>query len=273
MARGEILISREMAIGDVLMTTPIVRAVKEKYPNTPIIYETKCPQLLHGNPYIKRIVESAPGTFDIKIRPRYEDSFNENAIDAMAKTSGVKIDSRRMEIYLPTEPMPDFGGPFVVVHTGKSWISRTWPIDRFVMVMSWIVTHGYRVIIVGNEVTDLVHWPGVFDMRGVSFALVTSFMRIASFFVGIDSAPANIAKAVGCPAFVIYGCVHPETRYADSTEYPIWAGHLECAGCRNKTSATSVECRYEGDSGRTPRCLTEITPEMVIDEIKRRMNL
>ena len=48
----KILFRRKGAMGDVLLTTPTIRALKKKYPQSFIVYETDCPDVLKDNPYI-----------------------------------------------------------------------------------------------------------------------------------------------------------------------------------------------------------------------------
>ena len=55
----KVLIVRFGSLGDVLLTTPLLRALKTGWPDMAVDYFTKpaAAQLLHGNPYINRIHE------------------------------------------------------------------------------------------------------------------------------------------------------------------------------------------------------------------------
>ncbi|HZY09621.1 MAG TPA: glycosyltransferase family 9 protein, partial [Bacteroidota bacterium] len=55
---NRILISRMKFIGDVVLTTPIIRAVREKYPDAYIAYlgDKLAVSLLENNPYLDEII-------------------------------------------------------------------------------------------------------------------------------------------------------------------------------------------------------------------------
>lgn len=68
MSNKKFLLLRFSSIGDILLTTPIVRCLKNAYPESEIIYLTKKNYLplLEGNPYIDRLIGIQNNVFEIK---------------------------------------------------------------------------------------------------------------------------------------------------------------------------------------------------------------
>lgn len=265
-----ILFRRKGARGDVLLTTPIVRELKKKYPKSFLVYETDCPDVVKDNPYIDRIEKcvSKPDSYDIILTPLYRYDMSKNAIDVMAKTCRVELSSKKIEIYLTADQIRwaknklDSSKQHIAFHTGRAWPSKEWEIDKFRDVIQHYKNEGYGVIEIGNKQTQ---YTGVgTNCRGCSIKQTAALIKECCVFVGIDSACAHLAKAVGTPACVIYGSVDPSSPKSDAVEYPIWLDDLECKGCRGRTSALWVECCKP-----EVYCLTRITPEMVIETVDK----
>ena len=268
--KPSILLRRKGAKGDVLMVTPIARQLKEKYPESFLVVETESPDIIAGNPDIDHVVRyiPKPGDYDIVLSPRYEDDPGGNAIDVMAKQCKVKLDNRKMDIFLSPDQIRwaknkiDMSKRYLAFHTGRTWASREWKIEGFRDVASYFLDCGYDIVELGDRQTNYMGLGN--DCRGCSIKQTAALIRECVVFVGIDSVCANLAKAVGTAAFIIYGCVDPNTRNADAIEFPIWIDDLECKGCRNRTSAEYVEC-----SKPEIYCLTMVKPDMVIKGVEK----
>lgn len=265
-----ILIRRKGAMGDVLLTTPIIRELKKKFSGSILVYETDCPDVLKNNPYVDRTEKyvSKPDEYDIVLDPRYEKEMDKNAIDTMARQCDVTLSNKKLEIYLTDDQINwaknkiDANKRCIAFHTGRAWKSKEWQIDKFRQVIKHYVDNGYNIIETGNR--DTRHTGLGMDFRGCSIKQTAALIKECCVFVGIDSGCAHLAKAVGTPACVIYGSVDPSSPRSDAIEYPVKIEDLECKNCRGRTSAEWVEC----DKPEV-YCLTRITPEMVIETIDR----
>lgn len=240
---ANILIQRKGAIGDVLMITPILKALKNTYPESRIYVETQCPQLIENNPNIDEIISTANvNNFDLVYQLEYENYPGEIRIDSMACQAGVKLPDRKMEVFLKEPNKLSINKPYVVFHTGKSWPNRELSIDKWADVAEYIKKQGLNIAEVGTSTTERIPVDGITDFRNRQWGFVSKLIRDAEFFIGIDSACSNLAKAVQTPAFIFYGCVNPLVMLADAIEYPIIAKNLDCIGCRDRSSAHYVEC-------------------------------
>jgi ADP-heptose:LPS heptosyltransferase len=266
----KILIRRKGARGDVLLTTPIIRELKKMFPDSILVYETDCPDVLKNNPYVDRTEKHAsrPDDYDMVLTPRYEKEMEKNAIDTMARQCGIVLSSKKLEVYLTdgltawAQNKIDPRKRYIAFHTGRAWLSKEWQIDKFKKVMGHYLSKGYGIVETGNAQT-LYTGLGL-NYRNCSILQTAALIKECCVFVGIDSGCAHLAKAVGTPACVIYGSVDPLSPKSDAVEYPIRIEDLDCKGCRGRTSAEWVEC----DKPEV-YCLTRITPEMVITTIDR----
>lgn len=240
---ANILLIRKGAKGDVLMTTPVIRAVKKAYPESRIYFETQCPELIQGNPNIEQIIStSKKEQFDLIYELEYEAFPGEIRIDAMSRQVGIKLDNRKMEVFLDEPTKLPIDNPYVVFHTGKSWPNRELSIEKWAQIAEYLISLNYRIAEIGTSETENIPIDGIIDLRSQSWGFVSRLIREAEFFVGIDSACSNLAKALQTPAFIFYGCVNPQVMLADAVEYPIIAHGLDCIGCRDRSSSHYVEC-------------------------------
>lgn len=259
-----ICIRRAGAIGDVLMTTPIIRALKNKYPAADITYVTNSPQMLENNPHIENIVTTEKKVYDKDITLAYEDFPGEIRIDTMARQAEVTLSSRRMEVFFP-EIEINLPEKYIVIHTGISWKNRMWPIDRWKQLCDMVRKDNDDIYLyfVGTKQTDIIEGDNSIDARSKGWSYVATLLKKAMFFLGIDSAVSNLAKAVRCKAYIFYGCVNPKVMLADADETPLIYREIDCFGCRDKSSEVYVECIKD-----EPYCLTNIKAKEVYEKIK-----
>lgn len=262
-----ILVIRRGAIGDVLYTTPVIRELAKQHPKVPITYVTNCPQLIQNNPHLTTVRSADTSQFEKVIHLNYEDFPDKNLIEVMMKQAGIRSNpytKKTLDIYIGNMKLKRKEKK-ITIHTGRTWASREWPIDRFRVVVKYFLDKGFDIYEVGGRETQLTGLFGTTAIIESSWENVTDHIRESTFFLGLDSAPSVIAKAVRTPAFILYGCVDPKTRYTNVKEYPIWDNNLECKGCRGRVKgAVIVECKLGHN-----KCLTDISPEAVIDKIEK----
>lgn len=257
---ANILVRRQGAIGDVLMITPVLRALKKTYPESRLYVETQCPQLLEENRNIEQIINTSNNNhFDLTYELEYEAFPGEIRIDSMSRQAGVQLDNRKMEVFLNEPKKMPIERPYVVFHTGKSWPNRELSIDKWAGIARYLQERGYRIAETGTSATERIPVDGIADFRDRQWGFVSKLIRDSEFFVGIDSACSNLAKALQVPAFIFYGCVNPAVMLADAIEYPIIAKNLDCLGCRDRSSAHYVEC-----DKMEPFCCTTIEVQDII---------
>jgi ADP-heptose:LPS heptosyltransferase len=221
--RYQVLVIRRAAAGDVLFTTPIVAALKAKWPLSEIRVLTKFPEIFRDSPNVldASSTEYPRDQFDFvfDLDLAYERRPQMHVLDAYAEACGFELKEthRRLSIHLRPEERrfaAQFAGAnLAVIHAGPTaWPGRNWAKDRFEQVIRYLKSRGFDVAVVGR----IDNW----TFSEVDFNLVgtttihelAAILERAKLFFGIDSFPANLAQAVGCPALVLFGAISPEYR-------------------------------------------------------------
>ncbi len=139
------------------MCTPVFKALKDKYPLAAIILQTKSPELVQNNPYLSSIIQhSDKRAYDLDYTLCYEKEPGKNRIDTMAKQAKVTLKSRKMEVFF-RKIERKVQDKYIVVHTGKSWPNRMWPMDKWSRLIKAIVKkYSFQVCFVGTKETDII---------------------------------------------------------------------------------------------------------------------
>ena len=127
------------------------------------------------------------------------------------------------------------------------------------------------VVVVGREVSVPLgpnrRLPGkIIDLQGKlsSFDLV-SVIGAAAAHVGIDSFPAHVAQAMGVPAIVFFGSVHPQARlWSNAASYPLVA-ELSCLGCYHLHIEPSIPFCMRRDRA----CERDVSAERIREAFER----
>lgn len=271
-----ILVHRPGAHGDVLLLTPALRALRDRYPLALIEVSTKCPAMLAGLEWVKVASHARSWydeTFDLSPeRGGYEPRPEVHIVQAFADTLRVRLPRNwRLEMAASDVDMAwaqrlARGERVALVHPGPScWPGKCWPLDRFEDVVRFLKRRGYLTVSVGD---DHAHGVGA----DVALAGKTSpqqlyaLARHASLFVGIDSMPQHVASAADTPSVVLFGptnpraIVRPTPRIvavqADVAQIPCVGEHG-----RRKVPVTQAPC--DG------ACIRGVTVDMVMRAVER----
>lgn len=269
-----IIVKRAGAQGDVILATPVIRALRILYPMSSIIVKTVCRDVLAGNPDITE-VNAAPGVKDsdfvVDLDMAYEKAPFKHIIQAYAEAANVQLlteDDWRPRLY-PTDTarivalqrMPATAR-YAILHPGaiSGWVGRQWPMQHWVKVATMIESFGYKTVLVGNEATPKI--PSTLDFRNVSFAHFVAIMERASLFVGLDSMPFHVAQATGTPSVVLFGSVDPSLRIVPGAPViPVVAEGVGCLGCHHYQAAPRT-CTSHCLRGKEI-CMEQLSPDQV----------
>ena len=245
----KIAVHRSGAVGDVLLTTPIIHSLKRQYAEAEIRVSTHHREVFARNPDIaKNEIEPLAYTDGywkvVNLDMAYEREPLVHAVEAYARACNVEIDlSNPNDLPRVTvgdderswaRQIMDREKPSVVIHTGPTaWAGRNWPLDRFQDVARMMKRGGWSVVQVGahgaamNE-TDL-------DLIGkTGFHQLAAVIERSSLFVGLDSMPMHLAQAFQRPLVGIFGCIDPALRLY---RLPIFTGvvanDVGCLGCHH----------------------------------------
>lgn len=247
------LLIRDGAMGDVLMLTPVVRALHTAHAgDISIDVVTHARVVFDHNPYVNQVISPKQlirgvHTYDVVIDLNgvYERMPNTHPVNAYAKVMlGVSEFSKKLELYptpadvaLIDEVVQKIGAPFVVVHQfSHDWPNRTIDPAVWAQAVDAITASGsMKVVYVGTEqdlapVCDAQHE----DHRArYSLQQLSVLISKSQGFIGGDSGPSHVAATTDVPIVVFYTCAHHETRMPlreGGRFLPIFPA-LDCYGC------------------------------------------
>jgi ADP-heptose:LPS heptosyltransferase len=273
---NKICVIRTGGLGDVLLTFPILKELKNQHPGSQLTYVTSdfCSELLKGCKLIDRVSTNtiyAKEKFDMILEPKYEHS-PKRYLETMAESIGIEVHDKRL-FYDITEQDRKYArnilkdGPAVCFHTGRTWKCREWSMLKFKEVADYIIReYGFQIIELGRPDTLKMGVTGSIDLRGkVNYSQLAGILAESELFVGIDSFCLHLAMAAGTPVLGIYGATVPELVEAEgSRSYPVRI-KSDCSGCRHRTPGVFVNCN-------NPHCMKDISSSMVVNRVNEALN-
>ncbi len=223
-----IVVIRKHAAGDVLLVTPLTRALHRQLPLARIYVQTDVPEIFDGNPSVvaaMRIIPALPDDIVINL-----DMASENGVlrHFCASYFGVaheyvsRPEKFVTEFYFDT-PITGDGNRWCAMHVGPTtWTAKNWPYDRFAEVAACLRSEGWKVILVGKGQDGRI--PNDADHRDntSSIKYLGAILANAKLFIGVDSFPMHLAQAVGTPTIGIFGVT--ESRFIMTDGSP----HIGC---------------------------------------------
>jgi len=284
-----ILVSRQSGgIGDLLMITPTIRAIKEANPKSPLIvsvtdhYGVKGVlfDILKHNPYIDKVV----GTADLltysfnkiynfntgKEIPMEMDRSHPtgNRIDIFAELAEVYLKDKK-PIYVVTSAEKEWAKNWIQKNISKnkrrligiqvstSTIRRNWPMEKqWLLAFKLINKYPEASILFFHEgaAPETEVYPNIFQIEGMPLRWVAALINECELMIVPDSGLLHIAGALGRKIVGIFGPNAPDTRllyYENSVG--VWLSY-----------PCSVQyCWYERCHYGF-KCIKEIPVEMVI---------
>lgn len=277
-AKDRIVVRRGGARGDVIMTTPIVRALRKKYPKAHIVVSTACTDVFANNPDVSEVTLQGPPfrqtDLVYNLDMAYENRPLIHPMEAYAEICDVKVEDWRPQLYagdtariLAERRLPS-GPKYAVIHPGMipGWAGRQWPVQRFSDIVGKLKARGWKTVVIGDAGTPQVG--ADLDYRNIAFAHTVALMERAHMFVGLDSMPFHMAQACDVPAVGLFGCVTPELRIAPGARaVGVVAKGVGCIGCH--TWLPGPRTVTNSCIRNTNACMEKLTGDEVLEAIDR----
>ncbi len=161
---------------------------------------------------------------------------------------------------------------FVTVAPGTIWNTKRWPSDRFTALCKQLSSECSAVLLIGGkednalceEIAGNTKAKNVLNAAGKLTLLQSAeLIKRSCVLISNDSAPMHIAVAVGTPVVAIFGATIPEFGFAPrgANDIVVETKGLKCRPCSIHGGKTCPIGTFE--------CMTAITPDFVIDKVRR----
>lgn len=253
-----ILISRRHGgIGDVIMTTPTIRAISKKF-NCKIDYATDydylggaLPKCLEGNPYINRIfswrdidLEEYNATVDLTcpcVAHEVPGANPINRIDLFARHVGIKLEDHYLDFFITQDELK-WAKEYILEHRldrfklvmvqpSASATRRDIPLDKLKRVVNQAVTKTKNVaflpIIHTDSDTVKTDWNylNIHKLENFNIRKLAALMHYCDLVLCPDSSILHLAAALKKKTVTIFGPTDPRARVNYHPEaVAIWPG-------------------------------------------------
>ncbi len=270
----QIIVKRNFAVGDVLLTTPIIRALKKLWPLCPIDVETGAPDVFKGNRHVRRAAPKIglqPGALVIDLNGAYEKTPGIPVLASYARVAGqaTGLEYSMIEPFLDLNFSPtdarSLEGNWAALHVGPTtWAGKNWPMARWAEVANRLRASGYKVILFGSKDKPAAI-PNDLDMRSQKgIQELAALLVQCRLFVGLDSFPAHAAASVCTPSVVLYGVMDPKV-------FSVNVGQFEavCADPAHPDTAKRNKMPGITFMHTTDACMLTISVDQVMAAIER----
>ena len=217
---SSIALKRSIGMGDVVLTEPILRKLREKYPEAKITFYTAKPDVIKyfatqpdevvkidENDVVKDTLYEVDSEVKFDLDLSYESREETSFIDAYAQVVNVKFDNpldKHVSLVCNDKPLVD-DKYVVVVGDGSGWPGKTWEVENYAEVIKYIKSMGYKVYETGTTHTE----ESEAEYHECEFDQLVNLIANCEFFVGTDNGPMHIARGFHKPCFIVAGAALP----------------------------------------------------------------
>ena len=280
----QILVRRRAALGDVIMSTGVVRELKKRY-NCNIDVATEFPNVYDNNPHVRAIYHTNampdPATYDLYIN--LDDAYELNPVNHYLDSYFYRafgtstVEHNKTPELFPTESDVDVVNSFfhdnaideyVVVHIRQwYWELKNMSWDTWYAVFERLFTErtDFKIVCVGSASDGFVEHPLFVDARDqLNVQQQKLLMDRARCFVGIDSGPYHIAVASKTHIISLHTHLLPERIAPQHKLYTAIKSEVDCVGCNDHQArpVSQVICKH-GDF----RCKDNFSAERIANNV------
>ena len=217
---SSIALKRTIGMGDIVLTEPIIRKLKEKYPTSKITFytaksdvikyfETQPDEIvtIDENDVVKDTLHDVDSEVKFDLDLSYESREETAFIDAYAQVVGLKFDYQTEKhphlIYNEEALIKD--KYVVVVGDGSGWPGKTWDLEKYAEVIKYVKSMGYKVYETGLTYTE----ESEDEYHQCEFDELVNLVANCEFYIGTDNGPMHLARGFNKPCFIIAGAALP----------------------------------------------------------------
>ena len=158
-------------------------------------------------------------------------------------------------------------GPLLVISPFTRWPTKEWPMEHYAAVVSEARRRWDCRVVISASAADEARASGLAAMAPdavnlagrTDLAAAIALLSKGDVIVTGDSGPMHIADALGVPMVAIFGPTDPDRTGPYRQRDAVVRVAVDCAPCLDRQCAKEHEC------------MRAVTPEMVLDKIKPRL--
>lgn len=281
-------INRRGAMGDCIMTTGIIEALKRRNPSSEILVSTLCKYAYENNPNVNKIYKNkelmskrCDMFYDLDmiyeitpIKPvwvSYADHVfgknDYNIHEIIPRLYDGQDDRINMLCKIKNNNIP-LGDKYIVIHPAKSWSSRTISKEIWDQVIDYLLTKGYNILNIGQG-ADIVPTikENVYNLGSqLTLHEIRELIKNAEMFITVDSGILHIAQTTNTNIIGIFSVARPSNRIFRPEKTIAIEPNTECKYCLEqvKPPVTFIACKHRDD-----RCIKSITAQNIIEGINK----
>jgi ADP-heptose:LPS heptosyltransferase/SAM-dependent methyltransferase len=278
-------IKRTIGMGDVVVVEPIIRKLKDKFPQAKITLYTASPKIVEYfecKPDAVEEIDSNSVPFDLladkdhqvkyDLDLSYESREDISFIDGYAEVTTLEFENeqdKHVKLTYNQERLIKDNKYAVVVADGSAWPGKTWGLENYSEVILWLQAKGYQVVETGGEHTDLTDK----KYHGCEFDVMMNLIAHCNLFVGGDNGPMHIARGFNKPCVIVAGAARPYFTSPNRDNVVYVEDHTSKGlGIKHRTFLTVSEkgINFVPNHDEEPTCgLKNIKPPHVVKAIEK----
>lgn len=252
-----IVVQRDRAMGDVILTTPLVDTIRTSYPQHCLVAVTRHTDVFLNNPQVDIVATPAlrlrADDVAIDLNGIYELHRALHILEAYSDAAAAVVTGvfPQPRLYLAPSKIrwvgeclaKTFGSTpvtrLVAIHAAATSPDRVWPISHWQDLISSILRDGATgIVLMGamndydSRALDLETEPNVLSfVARADLQTTAAGISLCDALVCPDSGLSHVASAVGTKSLVLYGMANPATRASlTGLTDAIWS-EVDCRDC------------------------------------------
>ena len=264
----KIAIKRTMGMGDVLLTEPVIKMLKKKYPNSAITLYTSSYRgcndivkyfkhkpdnvILNNENQLTQDILYKEKEFDLRfdLDLSYESRKNINYIDAYLYTAGFRDEVKNIDSKLSiinqvndNDKIPELEyneerlikEKYIVAEfAGSGW--KEWDQTKWKVILDKVIEQGYKIAFLSNQATlNSIHYieKCVINQEN-NFNIMLNWIKYCEFGLFADNGPMQCTAALGKKCFVVAGPAIPRFTSKSDLITEITRPDLQCLHCKGR---------------------------------------
>ena len=261
----QILVRRRAALGDVIMSTGVVRELKYRYV-CDIDVATEFPNIFDNSPHVRAVYHTLamPDTTNYDLYINLDDAYEVNPLNHYLDSYFYRafgtsaVINKNPEIFVndfDIDVMNSFFqdnelDKYIVIHI-RQWFwelkNMSWNTWYEIFEQIFTVRTDFKIVCVGTAQDGFVEHPLFVDARDrLNVQQQKLLMDGADCFVGIDSGPYHIAAASKVPMISLHTHLLPERIIPKNKLSVSILSKVDCVGCNDSQQRPirQVICKY-----------------------------